>query len=778
MTLSRLALISALASLALTPSLSAAPSVFWTASPVLPDESVYLQGDGLDRGVKVEYARLPDGEPGDGLRAADPASLTWSSLAPLQAAGSSFVAALPANEQMGAFLLRLSGDGKTAATEINLPDVWWTQGQEGRAKARAGGWLRVFGRSLQLGGQPARALLRSGERSLILPLAGKSDGYSLAFDLPKDLANGSYAVSVHNGFGGAAGWRSAGELSVVTPLAWPDRVFDVSTYGAKPNDNDDDAAGIQAALDAAGKAGGGVVFIPRGRYMVSVGLKVPRHVTLRGESRELVALQWYDYGISELKPNTPSFLRKGEPPLALIHGDAFFRVQDLTMYSWSHYHGILAQHWKGEGNVHVERVRTRLNETTVNVGRFYAAKNGEADAEFREFQARRERRFRLWTASFQAGGPNISVEDCDFEDNGFGIIIDNGEGVVIRNSRFYQAFSKGTHAMILENNKLSEFWPGTHDSMEDPLRRRGIGARVPNASTQYMYMARNTSKNADGDREPSSLDSHGPFGTYLGPVASVVGSVVTLNELSASGQKPGKNAPVGYGVYILDGKGAGQYRRVAGGGGTRIEMDRPFDVAPDATSVFSIAKYHGELLYIDNDFTDTGDIQIWGGAVHTVFKGTKLTRTGGFNQAGGFIFGGVIPIWYLEQFDTHVVEGNNAGSPPFFQLRSTKLSMNTYRHAEFYTGPCVRGGVLRRVLAEDNTMIDISGAVQGALVEHSLLKNTEVGINVASHASYYKDPNLPKERRAPADIVLRENHFENVSQPFTGDAVTPFKPKP
>ena len=39
-------------------------------------------------------------------------------------------------------------------------------------------------------------------------------------------------------------------------------------YGAIPNDQVDDTRAIQAAIDAAGKAGGGVVLLPRGRYEI------------------------------------------------------------------------------------------------------------------------------------------------------------------------------------------------------------------------------------------------------------------------------------------------------------------------------------------------------------------------------------------------------------------------------------------------------------------------------------------------------------------------------
>ena len=65
------------------------------------------------------------------------------------------------------------------------------------------------------------------------------------------------------------------------------KVFDVSDYGAvagKPEDipAKDSSPAFAAALAAAGKAGGGTVYVPAGVYRIARGLKVPSGVELRG----------------------------------------------------------------------------------------------------------------------------------------------------------------------------------------------------------------------------------------------------------------------------------------------------------------------------------------------------------------------------------------------------------------------------------------------------------------------------------------------------------------
>jgi len=59
-------------------------------------------------------------------------------------------------------------------------------------------------------------------------------------------------------------------------------IYVVSDFGARGDGKTDDTRDVQAALDAAGRAGGGVVCLPPGRYVLAGNLRVPPHVTLSG----------------------------------------------------------------------------------------------------------------------------------------------------------------------------------------------------------------------------------------------------------------------------------------------------------------------------------------------------------------------------------------------------------------------------------------------------------------------------------------------------------------
>lgn len=58
--------------------------------------------------------------------------------------------------------------------------------------------------------------------------------------------------------------------------------WNVIEAGAKPDGQTDCTAAFQKALDEAGKAGGGIVEVPAGRYRINTGLSIPHNVTLQG----------------------------------------------------------------------------------------------------------------------------------------------------------------------------------------------------------------------------------------------------------------------------------------------------------------------------------------------------------------------------------------------------------------------------------------------------------------------------------------------------------------
>ena len=227
---------------------------------------------------------------------------------------------------------------------LNRPQVWWAQGDRGTTVS-PGGWIRIFGRNF--GKKPRILILSLDETKRVdLPLAG--DEFAVSAEIPPDLPFGNYRLFVHGGVGGQAGWSEAVCVEVAKSTPWPTAVFNVREYGAQGDGLKDDTAAVLTTLQKADKAGGGIVYFPRGRYRLSDGLSIPRFTVLRGEKREWACLAW-----SEL----------AKPPEALLRGTNSFGIEELTLYAKDHQHVIASDlgDKPAAGDVFVRRVRVRAD---------------------------------------------------------------------------------------------------------------------------------------------------------------------------------------------------------------------------------------------------------------------------------------------------------------------------------------------------------------------------------------------------------------------------------
>jgi hypothetical protein len=109
------------------------------------------------------------------------------------------------------------------------------------------------------------------------------------------------------------------------------------TYGAVGNGSADDTAEIQAAIDACSTAGGGIVYLPEGTYMVSfatrgnglrAGLILKSDVTLCGAGREATRIKVLTNQISGSSKN---YVIVNENTSASSNFDHNIHVQNLTV---------------------------------------------------------------------------------------------------------------------------------------------------------------------------------------------------------------------------------------------------------------------------------------------------------------------------------------------------------------------------------------------------------------------------------------------------------------
>ena len=697
----------------------AAPTVFWASDPVRPNETVVAQGDNLQSATSVSVARVNDRSRGE------PSLQQVSEVKPLQASEVSLKFALPASLKLGVYAFRVKASGGASGpVYVNRPDVWWIQGDLG-VDASPGGWLRAFGKCLSLDTRQSTAVALRGP--VEVTLKSKGDGYSLQAELPRNLPAGEYLVRTHNGFGGEAGWSPPRKLIVRESTPWPEALVDLVEFGPDPTGQEDSTLAFKQALSQAEQRGGGIVRVPRGRYMLSETLTLPRFTALRGEDRQLATLFWVD----------------AEKPLpVLIQGSNSFKVENLSIYATRYKHIISGDLGAtvGAGDVTLQRLLVR--------GVVYRPSKTQDDV---------DKRFREGPGdTVRLGGQNVIITDCDFYGSGRALFLSRTRGGLVARNKFYNGrwgwyCISGSDGLIFEDNEI----------IGADLMATGGGLNCLDGSSysQNIYYARNKLSLMHGwDREAMTSDAGG--GAYHGKIASSDGKMLTL----ADDAKWGGRNWAGAGVFIVDGKGRGQYRRIVSTDGRNVELDRGWDVPPDQTSYVSITMVQEKYLLIDNDISDaTCAIQFYGISLHHIVAGNRSSRAGGFHNLG-LNYYGFQPSWYVQFLNNEIVEGNQGFNAPLNQF--PPLDSHIAAGGVWYEptkAPLNRCTIMRGNQLRNNARIEVGGGTADTLVEGNLIEKSDVGIEVGGAGSHRVGE--------PSSVFLRNNNMLEVRKPYTGSGL-------
>ena len=762
------------------------PIVFWASQPALPGETVYLQGHLLEAGSVVEVAELA-GEPGPvpgGVSAeATYRQLRFRPIAAIEPVSTSLKFALPEDDtdpdhqthRVYAYRVR-NEQGSSAVHRLNDPRVWWVQGSGGFRKGIAGEWLRVNGSCLDFEAGTRAALVPAGSDGRPLALEYVTGTvYSAEFLLPGRLEPGDYSLYLHNGLGGPGAWSEAAAVEIVRP-PWREKVFALGDYAEDlsiegrtyspgivytQNEGNETDRSFARAIAAAAGDGGGVVLVPKGHYQMNQTLVLPPGVILKGEHRDLVTLDWGDRPVA-----LP----------ALIQGVRRFGVEDLSIVAGNHRDGIAVEGRQkpGRGDVRIRRVLIKLDRMSPVTRR-----------NFTEDEIKENYQKRLWidrSGALRLSGDNIEVSNCDIMTvpsvkNAAAIYLERARGAYISGNKVLSSFRtsiyiKGCENVVFTDNEITGgFFIGTHHTVvfaneDDPVEPAADGTFVEqpflrtdmdknvylNPFVRNVYISRNKVRHALlEDSEITTLDSHYPQGIYFGKIEKAEGSQVILAGDTMHPQIFGEhwedlNYWASAAIYILDGKGAGQYRRIEPGSqGRVINIDRPWDVAPDGTSQVSIAKLHERLIFEGNDYMDGGVFQLWGGSLECVVNDNTFTRTGHITSRSGHIYNGLMPDWY-SQFvgntinqagaigtstypyeEDGIVYGHDVRAPgkervPHPASRRDGAPDENYRenwtYERVYSGPIARGTIYRRNLHRIGSLY-LGGGVDGAVVENN-----------------------------------------------------------
>ena len=157
-------------------------------------------------------------------------------------------------------------------------------------------------------------------------------------------------------------------------------------------------------MAAAGAAGGGIVYFPRGRYRLTEALTMPRKVVLKGESSTLTCIFWPDFET---------------PPRSLINGTDSFGLEDLTFYTFNYWKFLtMSPPSPTSGDVFCRRLVVRANAYRGHM------KPEEFDRRWREGL---KDGFGGGYWLFDLQGRNLEVTDCD--------LLSSGDMIALRDPR-------------------------------------------------------------------------------------------------------------------------------------------------------------------------------------------------------------------------------------------------------------------------------------------------------------------------------------------------------
>jgi hypothetical protein len=682
---------------------NAKPIVIWYSDPVKPGDTVLVFGADFQNIHNIQIGKAAEtihGSPGGAVSL--PHTVT---IQPLERSPQSVKFVIPRSLSPGIYYAKIETPDGYAALWLNKPQIVWLQGDQGSASS-PGGNIRVFGKCLLAKTGRGLLMLQSGAKRVMVT-ASSIDPFSMQAKMPNNMPLGTCDVYVHTGYGGQDGWSNSASIHIVRPFVIPSRRETIELeMGAE--DAHAVTRNIQQALDKVGSAGGGTVFLPRGRYAITGSLTIPRNVRLSGEGEELTALCWSD---------------TETPPDALIAGTDHFQIENLTLYSTTWKHGIVSNINKPDaGHILITHVRMRLDPYRGHIT------PEDVNKRFVESQ-------KLSTGggdSLRLGGEDIEVSGCDIYGGGRSLYLERPAGASIHDNTFYNGrwgwyCLTGSNGLILERNRI----------IGGDLMSTGGGLNDYDTTvSQNVYYAYNELKNMFGwDREAMTTDAGG--GAYYGYVADSSGNKVTL----AADPKWTDRDWTGAGIFLIDGKGKGQYRQITHYDGRDVEVDHPWRIPPDSTSVATITMIQRNYLFIANSFTDAGvAIQMYGASTGNIAWRNVSCRTAGFHNFG-MNYGGVQPSWYNQWLENRITEGNvyQGGHDQSMGMGEAHLGVFAMPPGVEPKAPITLCTIVRGNILDNNAHLAVGGSdppgngegypyTQEAVVENNTVMYAEEGL--------------------------------------------------
>lgn len=545
---------------------SSTPVVLRTSEGVDPGDLVVFYGEFFTAGttVSLDSVDCP-------VAMIDPLGHYLSCVAPTS---------MPAG-QWSATLTTSAGSVTTLVNEPRPLFIDQPQGWAGQA-------VRIVGRDLQLGTVTPQVRLSSAA-STVSAVVTESDAYSLVFEVPALAAAGNWAVEVSTDSGSSWVALSEQELEVVAagtdPLAlgvaWAGEftwtAFPASAHGAIGDGIVDDRAALQSAIDAAKLAGGGMVTLDAGTFLVDGGLKLPSGVTLVGDG-ENTTVRYTGDGTDNL------FEATGDGATTGLLGVANMRVETDVLYPNAFF--WLGQAWDASTTDSSLRTASRIFISGVHL-EYESAERGTGG--------------RGYGAVFVADS-KILIADSTFD--GYRGNVQQSyvnEYLTIRDSHFEYSAGQVTNG--------AKYGTVTNTTVVAVTVAETVAEDAHGILTKtFSYVAGNTIEGfgtrSRNDGEPILAQVTGSIGAtkMYGDIVAASGSTVEVDPLFVRDWLLNNNPWDRWHIVILEGRGQGQALPIAAldESTSTVTVEGDWLVEPDATSKFVVSLPLMNNTYVGN----------------------------------------------------------------------------------------------------------------------------------------------------------------------------------
>lgn len=681
------------------------PAIWWASCPVKIGEHVLLSGGGWTKDAVVRIAEYE----------VKPAAVSETGI----------IFRWP--EELRVDRPRVwvkDAGGESEALILNVPEVAWIRGDDYDASV-PGGEIRCFGRCLDRG---ALTLVAADGRRIPLEVRAR-DTWNVTARLPRETAAGIYELEV-DGVMVAKNWP------VRLPSAkYGESVFRLVDFGAVAGDLSCDDAALRAAFAAAEQAGGGIIEFPRGRIDLAFPIRLPKRTLLRGAGRDVSGIYWPDYFNPGMTP--------------LIGGDGEFGLEDLYLTCGNFGVGIKPDLWSHDIELRRLRIRFLTNQyRDSNREDFWRRYNqrGEVLSFYRVDRVTMEE-VDLFSDKNDQGnggngwlaGPRMNftghdhvLRNCSIRGTGYTLI--SSERALVEGNTFVSTLSviPGTSRMFFAANRITDRYAGDHEGLTHDLRLNAYGDEL-------------VTGHAEGTRLHINLGEKTPFKARVN---------YRPEECLLSDWE-------GADLQIVGGRGLGQVRRVVKMlAKDELELDRPFDLAPDATSRFELTPLRRDIHYLGNTIDDAHiAIQLYGGAYNCIIAGNRSVHGGGMRGFGVDGKGGHMTVYDTQYLDNTVVSSLESQSVQGSKEDPVIGCPRTRADAKLYL---TRGMVLRGNRIEGGSLaLGCPDAIaEGNTVSHSRCGILESAFRESHVIAGNRFEEVAEERAAALSRTLGDSLIE------------------